>query len=471
MDQASPSADIKQLRRRARALGISIRTKRASKSRPTPAYDLIETASGRLLSGGLSRLVDIEEHLESAAVDRRDGDARGEVCPACATPRVAFFRWCQSCGRDFEAFKTESAALDESHRRPDPAPDRFCESCGKDQSLSADGPLTRTPDGAYLCRSCAQRRATADQRPLPVVRTRPAFIPPAKRRRPIRRPGTWAVIAATIGLLAVVATQLPRLQQPAGGGVLGETATGDVKAPESTGDRSISPVSRSPSAGSPSVAPEPTGAGSPAGEASVTVGEGTVTTWTGAFGEARIQVIVPVRNTTASWVGLPRSASRFRVVDGGGRELASGLFTVALPGVIGPDQTAYLVETVSASFVAGTGTPKVEATVEAAPVDEPATSLQVTDLQAEAGPDGGLRLKGTVENKGPAPADALIAGGVLLDAQRRPVGAVYDPGLAGPVAAGASVPFETAYPGAPPPPDGDATLVGFAFEANDDLGE
>jgi hypothetical protein len=471
MDQASPSADIKQLRRRARALGLSIRTKRASKSRPSPAYDLIETASGRLLYGGLSSLDEIERHLDSAVVDRPDVDLHAEACPACGTARVAFFRWCQSCGRDFEAFKTEPAAVEEPQSRPDLAPDRFCESCGKDQSLTADGPLTRSPDGAYLCRRCAERRAAADQRPLPVVRTRPAFMPPAARRGTIRRPRTWAAIAATIGLLAVVATQLPAAQQPAGGGVLGETSSGDVEALGSTGEGSLSPVPPSPSTGSPSVVPEATGPGSEAGEASVTVGEGTVTTWTGPFGEARIQVIVPVRNTSAAWVGLPRSASRFRVVDGGGRELASGLFTIALPGAIAPDETAYLVETVSAAFVVGNGTPKVETTVEAVPADEPATSLQVTELQAEVGPDGGLSLKGTVENKGTTPADVLIAGGVVLDAEGRPLGAVYDPGLAGPVAAGASVPFETGYPGAPPPPDGDATLVGFAFEANDDLGK
>ena len=107
MQKASSTADIKKLRRRARALGLSIRTRSAPKLQATRSYDLVEIASGSVLFGNLSGLEDIDEILNSVASDRPSGDEHdgAESCPVCDTPRVAFFRWCQSCGRDFEAFK------------------------------------------------------------------------------------------------------------------------------------------------------------------------------------------------------------------------------------------------------------------------------------------------------------------------------------------------------------------------------
>ncbi|MFL5642431.1 MAG: hypothetical protein ACJ771_08825, partial [Chloroflexota bacterium] len=127
-----------------------------------------------------------------------------------------------------------------------------------------------------------------------------------------------------------------------------------------------------------------------------------------------MQVIVPVTNGGKDWVALPRSASQYQVVDGRGRELASGLFTIALPGTIGPNETAYLVETVSAVFVAGSGTPSVKADVSAVVVAKPKASLSVTDVAAATGADGGLRLTGTVHNDGPTKTGWLVAGGVVV---------------------------------------------------------
>jgi len=245
MDEVSPSADIKQLRRRARALGLSIRTKRASRSRPTPTYDLIETASGRLLAGGLASVVDIEGHLDSAAVARTDNDLRGEACPACGTPRVAFFRWCRSCGRDFEAFKTEPFAVDERRSRPDLAPDRFCESCGKDERLAFGEGLFSRAQGGYLCRRCAERRGA------PVSGTRPASEVSTTRRKAIGRLGTWTAIAVTIGLLAVLVLQLSGADRAAHGAVLGETPTGDLAADRPPSGPSASPVRPSDGADRP----------------------------------------------------------------------------------------------------------------------------------------------------------------------------------------------------------------------------
>jgi hypothetical protein len=292
--------------------------------------------------------------------------------------------------------------------------------------------------------------------------------------------------AAIAGLVAlVVATQQAGMWQHSQGegAVLDDTATRPASAGSSVYSQPPAGAPDDSGAGASSGSRSPAqsfGAAAPSNAAAppspvpaksgVTVGKGNVMTWKGAFGEDRLQVIVPVRNGGAGWMSLPRSASRYRVVDARGRELASGMFTVALPGVVAPNETAYLVETVSAAFVTGAGTPTVEANVEAVPIAQPTASLRVTDLRAAATPDGGLRVTGVVHNLGATATDWLVAGGVLVDADRRPLGAVYDPGRLEPLPAGASIRFDTTYPGAPAPTDRRVTLIGFAFEALGDLG-
>ena len=113
----------------------------------------------------------------------------------------------------------------------------------------------------------------------------------------------------------------------------------------------------------------------------------------------------------------------------------------------------------------------VETVVVATGTTRPEASLKVTDLRAATGPDGGLRLTGVVHNEGTVSTGWLIAGGVVINERGRPMGAAYDPGRIGPLPAGASATFDTAYPGAPPPPDQDFTLVGVAFEALDQTGD
>jgi hypothetical protein len=181
-----------------------------------------------------------------------------------------------------------------------------------------------------------------------------------------------------------------------------------------------------------------------------------------------MQVIVPVRNVGAGWFQLPRSISTYRVRDDAGREIASGVFTAALPATIGPSQVGYLVDTVSAAFLAPSGTPSVTTEVDVVAVDRPATELALADFAASTGVSGGLRVTGLVRNDGSRPAEWVIAGAVLLAKDGAPLGAVYDPSDGGRLEPGAAMAFDTEYPGAPPPPDGaGTTLTGFAFEALD----
>lgn len=181
-----------------------------------------------------------------------------------------------------------------------------------------------------------------------------------------------------------------------------------------------------------------------------------------------MQVIVPVRNAGAGWIELPRSTSTYRVVDGAGREIASGLFTAALPEVIGPGEIGYLIETVSSAFVVGRGERAVQADIKAVATERPIARLSVDALKASTAPDGGLRVTGRVRNVGSSATGWVMAGAIVLDRTGRPLGAAYDPGRIGTIQPGASATFDTSYPGAPPMTANAAKLVGVVYEALDD---
>ena len=68
-------------------------------------YNLVELDGGKVLVADITGLTSLERRLWLIARERRQpvGVIRPELCAACGTPRVAFFRWCQTCGRDFES--------------------------------------------------------------------------------------------------------------------------------------------------------------------------------------------------------------------------------------------------------------------------------------------------------------------------------------------------------------------------------
>lgn len=105
-----PKGDISRLRRRASAIGITIRTHRRNGTSEQRAYSLVDRVSGRVLYGEIATLMDVDAVLSRIVWDRQrpDADAPSTTtvrafCPMCGTPRVGQFRWCRSCGHDFEA--------------------------------------------------------------------------------------------------------------------------------------------------------------------------------------------------------------------------------------------------------------------------------------------------------------------------------------------------------------------------------
>jgi hypothetical protein len=225
------------------------------------------------------------------------------------------------------------------------------------------------------------------------------------------------------------------------------------------------PATAASSAASSTATPRPE---TPTGIDEASPGNPVVLTWTGSFGEARLQIILPVRNLGADWLRLPRSQSTYRILDKDRRDLAGGVFTAALPEIIGPGETAYLVDTLSSSFVDPSRVSAADANVHADAADPPGTLLSVAEVALSTGSSGGLKASGQVRNDGAVPARSVIAGVVALDQAGRPIGAVYDLTDVAQIEPGATLDFETEYPGAPPIRDpAVGSAIGFAFESDE----
>jgi hypothetical protein len=336
---------------------------------------------------------------------------------------------------------------------------RFCEMCGRDQATITGGRLSPTAEGLYVCPEC-ERGASP---------SRWSHAATAARAWAGSRGHGYAVAGGAVLVAALaVAIQMSGALEHREEGTLGitEAAPAGSAAPTthvavgSSTEASPSPRSVGPSV-SPSEAPPP-----PA--VAYTTAPPALVTWKGAFGETRVQVIVPVRNDGEGWMSIPRSGSTYRLLDSDS-EVASGIFTAALPSTIGPGQTGYLIDTLSATFVSSSEPLSTTAEVKVVPSEAPTYTLSVSNLRASVGTEGGLRVEGRVQNDGRTATTWVIAGAVAVGSDGRPLGAVYEPSDIGRLEPGSSFHFTCEYPGAPPVTNA-ARLVGVAFDAIDGPG-
>ena len=235
----------------------------------------------------------------------------------------------------------------------------------------------------------------------------------------------------------------------------------------------ISPAAHTAAAPSPTAAPAAASAppGTPAatsGAQGILVAQTSQRTWRGSLGELRLQVIATVRNTGSTWIRLTRSASSYSVLNRSHRTVAGGVFTAALPELIAPGETGYLVDTLSLAF----GNPRDFATsrahVKASPAAAPQVQLSVPSVSISIGAGRGLRAVGEVRNDGGVTARSVVTGVVVLDSAGRTLAAVYDLTDTPQLDPGASNQFDTEYPGAPPVGREEAAeLIGFAFISGD----
>jgi hypothetical protein len=112
-----PTQQLKYLRPRARKIGIVIRKQRASRSSTEPLYRLLDRDNAAVVRRDVA-LIDISTELfwitreRRRALERPAAEPIEEVCPSCATPRIAFFRYCKTCGLDYEAGRTPVPGVD-----------------------------------------------------------------------------------------------------------------------------------------------------------------------------------------------------------------------------------------------------------------------------------------------------------------------------------------------------------------------
>jgi tetrahydromethanopterin S-methyltransferase subunit F len=247
---------LTRLRAQARRLDLSIRTQRGTSASGERSYSLIERDGGRVLVSDLAGLTALERRLWLIARDRRQpvGVMRAELCAACGTPRVAFFRWCQTCGRDFEAERetladtvsktdfgrpgTGPARVTPPGPMPKPGPEvgvrrttplpgptfvltppEGAATRAAVTSATAVEPLGHSTNGStngYQTLSSADRRATPElPAPLPAA-YRPAASPPGRLARAVDnvRDSEWLdarrlALAAIVGLsIGVIVTLL-----------------------------------------------------------------------------------------------------------------------------------------------------------------------------------------------------------------------------------------------------------------------
>jgi hypothetical protein len=143
--------------------------------------------------------------------------------------------------------------------------------------------------------------------------------------------------------------------------------------------------------------------------------------------------------------------------------VAEGVFTAAMPEVIGPGETAYLVDTLSATFVDPREFRTAEATVDAIAAAKPDLTLSVGEIELSKGPGGGLRATGVVRNDGVTGARSVVAGVVAIGPDGQAIGAVFDLTDVGNLEPGEAVAFDTEYPGAAPVEGNPPEIIGYAF--------
>jgi hypothetical protein len=175
-------------------------------------------------------------------------------------------------------------------------------------------------------------------------------------------------------------------------------------------------------------------------------------------------VLVSLRNDSSSTLRFVPSGSRYRILDVRGREVASGVFTYAIPESVAPGANAYLVETVSALFASAADVERVQVEPVTRPTDVAAPRLDVRGLTWRRTADGGLEASGIVSNDSAAAVETGFVCVLFFDANAELIGAVYDLTDVQDLAPGRSATFSTAYPGTPPlAPASVARAEGIAF--------
>jgi hypothetical protein len=190
-----------------------------------------------------------------------------------------------------------------------------------------------------------------------------------------------------------------------------------------------------------------------------------VKTWQ-AESVTRAQLLVVLRNDSATPMEFVSSGSTYRILDVHDRAVATGVFTYAVPDRIAPGATAYLVETVTMLFVKPRDVVRLAVVPSTRPTTEAAPLLKVAGV-AWRTTVAGLEASGVVTNNTPVEIDGGFVGVLFFGASNELIGAVYDLTDVEHLAPAESRRFSTAYPGTAPIASGDvarAEAIAFPLE-------
>ena len=288
----------------------------------------------------------------------------------------------------------------------------------------------------------------------------------ADRPAPDGRTPAWlpgAILATATAALVLALVLLPSIMQPATSPDIGPHVGA---AQPSTGPRALvmGPPEEAGDDGSPAALETPNARTLPPttdGEPGrlETIAQKSVV-WEDRFGAVRVEVIATVRNTGGAPVEVAVSNATWAVSDDDGNRIASGRFAHAFPSVLEAGAQGYLIDGVSAAFAQPEELAQLEVEIPGHALDETVVpvALNVADLEWIASTDGGLEVSGRVENPSPALVEEAKVAVVLKDVQDDILCAVYDVAI-GPLGAGESRSFDTAYPGTPPVSPGDVAAA------------
>jgi hypothetical protein len=175
-----------------------------------------------------------------------------------------------------------------------------------------------------------------------------------------------------------------------------------------------------------------------------------VPTWQDVLGSWHGQALVAVHNGGAKAVLVDAAASRYAVLGRDGSTLAGGGFQAAVPPVLKPGATGYLVAGFTLVGAPGDGV-KVRATPAATTAlgKRPPVALRVSGVELAFAADT-VAATGSVTNPRTAPVRDGVVAVILLDRAGRPLAAMLDLASAGRLARGERTAFRAAQPPAPP---------------------
>jgi hypothetical protein len=338
----------------------------------------------------------------------------------------------------------------------------FCERCGIRRITSrraafGSSALRECPGcTSFVCDNCWN---TSSGSCISCHEEAASVVAPTRTRRlhPVAI-ATATAIAAVVTLALAQPFSAPRESNPPG------AVAGATPAAPAQSDRNVS----IPPSSAPATAPSAS-SGAPSPGLRVEVSHAVAWSWAGP-GATEAHVVAGLTNRGGALIELGPASTSYELHDQAGSLVITGRFAYPMPATIAPGETAWLVDSMAATFVepgpgwAVTVDPQFREARQSVP------RYAVDQVEWRLGP-AGLEATGRVTNDTGEPAKRPIVTIIFLDERGSPLAGLYDLTDAVLLANGESRTFSTDYPGSPPvDPERVADVLAFASEAAPALG-